>query len=273
MSSYIDIHSHILHAIDDGPATLDESVALARSYLSAGFTTVIATPHAVDGRPAPDLIKERLLELQEELKTLQIALTVLPGSEYHIEPKTLDRLLSGEIITLNHSRYLLLELPFFQPLPPYTMKLISDLVSAGYIPVIPHPERALDLQQNPRLLFDLHSAGALFQVTWGALSGRLGPVSRNLVNFMLEANLAHFFATDAHNPGTPLLQLEKPLAMLTEKKGEDFAASVITDRPRSVVENKDPDLPPANQPSASASHSAHYSKAPFISRLRRHIGR
>lgn len=273
MSSYIDIHSHILHAIDDGPETLEESVELARSYLSAGFTTVIATPHAVDGRPEPALIKDRLSELQDELKQQDIPLTVLPGCEYHIEPKTLDRLLSGEIITLNHSRYLLLELPFFQPLPPYTFKLISDLVSAGYIPVIPHPERALDLQQNPDLLFDLHAAGALFQATWGALSGRLGPVARSVVSFMLEANLAHFFATDAHNPGTRLLQLEKPLGMLKEKKGEDYAASVITERSRRLFENKELDLPPARKPTTSASHSARNPKTPFISRLRRHIGR
>ncbi len=273
MSNYVDLHSHILHAIDDGPGTLEEAVDLARSYLSAGFDTVVATPHATEGRPETGLILERLEELQEELKALQIALTVLPGSEYHIEPKTLERLRSGEIITLNNSRYLLLELPFFQPLPPYTLKLISDLTSAGYVPVIPHPERALDLQQNPHLLFDLHAAGALFQATWGTLSGRLGPVPRSVVSFMLEANLVHFLATDAHSPATSLLQLEKPLAILTEKKGEGFARSVTTDRPAHLIENKELDLPPAIDQSASASHSAYYSKTPFVSRLRRHLGR
>ncbi len=273
MPSYIDIHSHILHAIDDGPGTLDEAVALARSYLSAGFTTVIATPHATDGRPEPALIEERLFELRQALDQQNIPLTVLPGCEYHIEPKTLERLRSGDILTLNHSRYLLLELPFFQPLPPYTLKLISDLTSAGYIPVIPHPERALDLQQNPRLLFDLHAAGALFQATWGALSGRLGPAARSVVSFMLDANLAHFFATDAHSPGTRLLRLDKPLAILTEKKGEDFAASVLTDRPAQLLENKDLDLPPASVPSATATYPAHNTKTPLISRFRRQLGR
>jgi len=272
LPSYIDIHSHILHAIDDGPEDLTEAVDLAKAYVSAGFSTVIATPHATEGHPAPALIKERLFELKEELAQQNIPLTVLPGSEYHIEPKTLERLCSGEILTLNSSRYLLLELPFFQPLPPYTLPLVDNLVTAGYIPVIPHPERTLDLQQYPHLLFDLHEAGALFQATWGALSGKLGPAPRRMVSLMLEANLGHFFATDAHNPGTRLLELEKPLAMLTEKKGEDFAASVITDRPRSLIENKDLDLPPANQPSASASHSTNYSKTPLISRFCRRIG-
>ncbi|MGM0651963.1 MAG: tyrosine-protein phosphatase [Bacillota bacterium] len=271
MSNYVDLHSHILHAIDDGPGTLEESVTLARAYLSAGFETVVATPHATEGRPEPNLILERLAELQEELKNLNIPLTLLPGSEYHIEPKTLDRLRLGEIITLNHSRYLLLELPFFQPLPPYTITLIKDLSAAGYIPVIPHPERTLDLQQNPHLLFDLHAAGALFQVTWAALIGRLGPAAGSLVSFMLEANLAHFFATDAHKPGIRLLQLEKPLAILADKKGEDFAVSVITDRPRRLIENQDLDLPPAIK--LSASQPVHNFKTPLISRFLRCIGR
>ncbi len=274
MSSYIDIHSHILPAIDDGPVTLNEAVDLARAYVSAGFSTVIATPHATEGSPAPALIKESLCQLKEELKQQKIPLTVLPGSEYHIEPKILERLHSGEILTLNSSRYLLLELPFFQPLPPYTLPLLDNLVTAGYIPVIPHPERALALQRNPQLFFDLQEAGALFQTTWGALNGKLGSASLHVVNMMLEANLAHLFATDAHGPDTNLLQLEEPLAILNEKKGEDFVSDLLTGRPAQLIDNQPLELPPVSESSAPTGRAGYMTppRPTIISRLRRRIG-
>ena len=274
MSNYVDLHSHILHAIDDGPDTLNEAVSLGRAYVSAGFDTVVATPHATEGRPKPGLILERLAELQGELKRLRIPLTLLPGAEQHIEPLTLKRLQNGELLTLNNTRYLLLELPFFQPLPPYALTLIADIATAGYIPVIPHPERAVSLQQNPQLLFELHEAGALFQVTWGALSGKLGPAARRVADYMLSVNLTHFFATDAHRPTTRLIQLEKPLGILTEKKGADFAAVVLTERPRKLIENQKLDLPPATMsaPGKGSTYPANY-RTPLITRLRRRIGR
>ncbi len=272
MPSYIDIHSHILHAIDDGPHTLTEAVDLARAYVSAGFGTVIATPHATDGRPAPVLIEERLAELRQELARQNILLTVLPGCEYHIESKTLERLHSGEILTLNHSRYLLLELPFFQPLPPYTLPLIDSLATAGYIPVIPHPERALDLQQNPYLFFDLLDAGALFQVTWGALTGKIGPVPRRVAFSLVEAGMAHFFATDAHSASGRLMKLEKSSAILTDLLGPEALEDLLVNRPRCLLENQPLDLPPAREPTADRGSLFHAPKATFISRLRRRIG-
>lgn len=272
MSNYVDLHSHILHAIDDGPDTLDDAVSLGRAYLAAGFDTVVATPHATEGNPQPGLILERLAELKEELKRLSIPLTVLPGAEQHIEPLTLKRLQNGDLLTLNNTRYLLLELPFFQPLPPYALTLIADITTAGYVPVIPHPERVVDLQQHPHLIFELHEAGALFQVTWGALNGKLGPAARHVADYMLSVNLAHFFATDAHHSRTRLIQLQKPLDVLRGKKGEGFVASVLEDRPRSLIGDKELDLPPANQPSTSAGHPAGNAKTPFISWLCRRIG-
>lgn len=267
MSDYVDIHTHILPAIDDGPRTMAESVELARTLVSAGFDTVVATPHTGEGQSAPALILERLQELQVELKRLGIPLEVLPGAEHHIEPATLERLRRGEILTLNNSRHLLLELPFFQPLPIYTMQLISDLSAAGYVPVIPHPERATALLEKPQLIFELYRAGALFQVTWGALTGKLGPEANRLVKAMLAANLAHFFATDAHHAGTRLLQLEKAAALLEQEKGSAFVTEVLSTRPRRLITGRLLELPPAEAPPERGAI-----KTSFISRFRRTIG-
>jgi protein-tyrosine phosphatase len=248
LSNYIDLHNHILPAIDDGPRTMNEAVLQARALVAAGYGTVVATPHSFEGRPSPALIHERLAELQEELGRLEIPLKVLPGAEQHIEPQTLQRLQQGEILTLNNSRYLLLELPMLQPLPPYTEQLIFDLVVHGYRPVIPHPERTLDLQKNPQLLLRLWHAGALFQVTWGALTGQLGPECAGTANLMIDHNLAHLFSTDAHNAASRLLTVNKAAAFLDQKTGPGSASLMLRDRPLQLISNQDFLLPPASQP-------------------------
>jgi protein-tyrosine phosphatase len=247
LSNYIDLHNHILPAIDDGPRTMNEAVLQARALVAAGYGTVVATPHSFEGRPSPALILERLAELQEELGRLEIPLKVLPGAEQHIEPQTLQRLQQGEILTLNNSRYLLLELPMLQPLPPYTEQLIFDLVVHGYRPVIPHPERTLELQKNPQLLYRLWRAGALFQLTWGVLTGQLGPECAGTANLMIEHNLAHLFSTDAHNFASRLLTVNKAAAALDQKMGPGSAALMLRDRPLQLISNQDLELPPASK--------------------------
>ena len=217
LGNYIDLHSHILPAIDDGPQTMEESVSLARAYVASGYGYVVATPHAGGGRPTPEEIITRLKELQQQLIKNNIPLKILPGAEQHIEPHTLELLKEKKLLTLNGTRYFLLELPFFQPLPPYTEELIFNLTTSGYIPVIPHPERISALLQDPKLIFHLHQAGALFQVTWGALTGLLGPDARSLVLAMFRANLAHFFATDAHHAETRLLNSARAVRVLEEE--------------------------------------------------------
>jgi len=169
MPGYIDLHTHILHDIDDGPRTLNEAVMLARGLVDAGYEAVVATPHACEGSPTPPLIKERVSELQQELNRQQITLKILPGSELHIEPQTVKRLNVTEALTLNGSRYLLLELPFFQPLPVYLMPMLHTLKTEGYQTIIAHPERVLALQNDPQLLYTLHEAGVIYPRLWEAV--------------------------------------------------------------------------------------------------------
>jgi protein-tyrosine phosphatase len=248
MPGYIDLHTHILHDIDDGPRTLNEAVMLARGLVDAGYEAVVATPHACEGSPPPALIKERVSELQQELNRQQIALKILPGSELHIEPQTVKRLTEADALTLSSSRYLLLELPFFQPLPFYLMSMLHTLKTKGYQTIIAHPERVLALQQDPQLLYTLHEAGVIYQVTWGALTGRLGPKPAKMVEQMLAANLVHLLATDAHNFATRLMELSKAAARLEELTTPGTADLYLITRPTAIINNEPLDLPAAAHP-------------------------
>jgi protein-tyrosine phosphatase len=238
LSGYVDIHNHILPGLDDGPRTMNEAVMLARAMVAAGYDTVIATPHTFEGRPAPAQINERLQELQEELKHQKVPLTILPGSEPHIEPGIPALLEKSELQTLNNSRYFFIELPFSQSLPPYTEQLLFELTAKGYQPIIPHPERAEALQKDPDLIRRLHRSGALFQLTWGALNGWLGPEAEKTARYLITANLAHFFATDAHNAASRLLTVEKSAAILDQLTSPGIAAQMLTTRPRLLLNDQ-----------------------------------
>ena len=261
MTAYIDLHNHILHAIDDGPGTLKESVLLARAMVEAGYSTVVTTPHVVEGRPAPELIKDRINELQTELNRQQIPLSLLPGAEHHIDPQILERLQDGTALTLNNSRYLLLELPFFQPLPPYTEQLIFNLKTHGYCPIIPHPERAVALQKDYDLIHRLHQAGALYQVTWGAITGRLGPLPEKVAHHIVKVKLTHLFATDAHNFAGRLMDLQNATATLEYLLGPGTAEPYLTDLPRAVINNEEFKFPPAAEYGAPTDKTP--SESPF----------
>jgi len=262
VSGYIDLHNHILPGIDDGPSELEESVQLARDLSACGFSTIVATPHSLGGKPSPDLIMQKLELLQEALEQEQVPLTILSGAEQHIEPELVERLERKEVLTLNQTSYLLLELPMFQPLPVYTEPLLFRLVSAGYRPVIPHPERVIALQMNQQMLFRLQQLGALYQVTWGAFTGLLGPAAAKTARYMLKAGLVHLLSTDVHHPGSSLLAVDKVAAVLDQKRGSNYSQLMLTERPGLILAGKPLDLPAPKYPERRPPK-----RVPFLSRL------
>src|SRR5471030_2122865 len=99
----IDLHCHVLASIDDGPATIEGSVALARAAAAAGTTTLVATPH-VSARYRNDArtIRRLVDELNTRLEAGGVELEVLPGAEIaitsviEIEPSELPSLALGD---------------------------------------------------------------------------------------------------------------------------------------------------------------------------------
>ena len=199
----IDIHNHILPSLDDG--AVDEAIALdmAKEAVASGIQTVIATPHHKNRTYENDkvTIQTEVTQFNQLLKEHAIALDVLPGQEVRIFGELLADFNQGEIQTLNDSKYLLLELPS-DHVPQYTKQLIFDMQQAGLIPVIAHPERNRDLYTEPNQLYDFIRQGALAQVTAGSLTGVFGKEIQRVSMQMIEHNLIHFIASDAHNVKT-----------------------------------------------------------------------
>src|SRR2546426_10570886 len=128
----IDTHLHILPGVDDGPETIEESLALARALVQEGIHSAIATPHYNDVYPRRSAgeIRERVYALQQALDRQGIPLRLFAGHEALIKAGLAEDIQAGRLATLNSSCYLLLELWNSQWLPE-TERVIFELQAYG----------------------------------------------------------------------------------------------------------------------------------------------
>jgi len=195
----IDLHSHILPGLDDGAATIDDSLAIARAAVAAGTRTIVATPHAdlhYDVRPAAR--DAALATLRAALAGEAIALEVLPGAEVAID-MLID--LDGDdrdALRLGGGPYLLLESPLAQTAGSFD-GYIKRLLEAGERIVLAHPERCPAFQRRPERLERLVRAGALTSVTAGAFTGQFGTTVQKFAFEMIRSGWVHSVASDCHD--------------------------------------------------------------------------
>ncbi|MFQ3544381.1 CpsB/CapC family capsule biosynthesis tyrosine phosphatase [Halobacillus rhizosphaerae] len=220
----IDIHSHILPGVDDGAKTIEDSLKMARAAVEDGIHTIIATPHHHNGKydnyKAEILTKVR--ELNEHLEDHHIPLTVLPGQETRIHGDMVEELDQDEILPLNEdSSYIFVEFPS-DHVPRYSKRLLFDIQVAGYKPVIVHPERNSTIIQHPNILFEMVEKGAFTQVTAASLVGKFGKKIKKFTHQLIEANLTHLIASDAHNITSRGFCMRNAFAELEENYGESM---------------------------------------------------
>ncbi|WP_079528181.1 tyrosine-protein phosphatase [Halobacillus hunanensis] len=197
----IDIHSHILPGVDDGAQSIEESIKMAQAAVADGIHTIIATPHHQNGtyNNYKNNITIQVAELNRHLSDYEVPLTVLPGQETRIHGDMLEGLRNDEILTLNKTgNYVFVEFPS-DTVPRYASKLLFDMQVEGYQPIIVHPERNRHIIQHPDTLYNLVKKGAYTQITAASLCGRFGKNIQKFTHKLIEANLTHLIASDAHN--------------------------------------------------------------------------
>jgi protein-tyrosine phosphatase len=200
----LDLHCHILPAIDDGAASLDEALAMARFCIRDGITHVVATPHCHRHcRLLRADILPHVTRLNEELARAGIPLAVLPGSEVQITDSAAYRrefeaglyCHLGDVLA-----FTLLEFNWKpEQYPPDAAELVGWLRERGTTPIIGHPERYGFFTDDPGRLRALVEAGAWLQVTVDSLLGNHGPAPQASGEALLRAYPAAVLATDAHN--------------------------------------------------------------------------
>ena len=195
----IDLHTHILPAVDDGPRTLEGSLDLARAAVAAGTRTALATPHVNDDHSIDAArVAAGLDELRPALAAAEIPLEVLPGGEIAIwRLADLDDA-ALRSLALGGGPYLLIESPF-SPVVGDFEPLVLDLMMRGHRVLLAHPERCPAFQRDSARLERLVDAGVLVQVTAGSMTGGFGSTVRRFTTDLLRQGLAHVVASDAHD--------------------------------------------------------------------------
>ena len=234
----IDIHHHCLPGIDDGPADWDEAISQCRMAEAEGIDTIIATPHV---RRGPWMNEDRrfLQKLTLELnQRLEGRPRVVLGCEYFFSHDILD-VLDGEqgILPLAGSRYILVEFPSMS-VPPRINEVLHEIILRGWIPVIAHPERNFVFQEKLGLLRHLIEQGVRLQVTAGSIDGEFGAGSRKASIAMLDAEMVHFIATDAHNASRRPPRVRKTRATVEKRWGLDRERALFEENPRALLEQQ-----------------------------------
>ncbi|MBT2672966.1 hypothetical protein J7E95_19265 [Streptomyces sp. ISL-14] len=202
---------------------MKESLNMARKAVEAGITHLFATPHHLNERyvNVKDNIIDHVFELNECLQQEDIPLTIHPGQEIRIHRELFVSLEKGEVLTLdNRGKYLLLELPSGY-VPTYTQEVVYELLLKGITPIVVHPERNRELIENHNLLFEMVQEGALTQLTSSSIIGLFGKNIKSFSKKIIEHNLAHFIASDAHNIGSRGFSLEEAYFTITKTYGVD----------------------------------------------------
>ena len=237
----IDIHSHLLPGIDDGPKTLEKSILAITKMLSSDISDFFATPHYIRStypnrsdvvQRAIDLVKT---EIDEKFSDRQI----VKGAEVYLE-ENIHEDIKNFNLNLGGSRYVLVESNRLE-FPSNTNDLLYDILKSGYTPILAHPERYHDVSANPSVIEDFMFRDTLMQVNLTSLTGQYGKSAMETAWTLLDRGHVHFLASDNH--GQFLTDQIKKILALVEKEYDSYTVELLTEiNPEKVINNDEIDV-------------------------------
>lgn len=238
---FTDIHCHCLPGIDDGPATMAESIALCRLLAREGVATAVATPHQFgrfkDSNTATR-VRQAVRCLNKTLKDSDIPLNVLPGNELHVDER-ICRLLEDDTITTlaDGGKYILLELP--RQVSVDVTPLLAELAQMGIQCIISHVERIAPFVARPRTLVRWIDHCGHLQITASSLVGDFGSKVQRAAWSILESGWAALVATDSHDTHFRQPRMGASFQLISAQLGKDIAHRVCIENPSRVVKGRD----------------------------------
>lgn len=256
----IDLHSHLLPSVDDGAKDIEMSLHMARLAVEEGITIMACTPHFYPGvydMNGPDVLA-RIEALQIEIDRQDIPLKLVSGGDLRLEPGLVSRLKSGDALTLHGSRYALIE-PAHQLFTQGMERFFSDILSAGFQPILTHPERMAWIDQRFDSIDRLYQSGVWMQITSGAVTGHFGRRAQYWSERLIGEGMAHILASDAHDPRRRPPQMREAFETVADWVGEDEALNMAVHRPQLVLANGNPNSVPSRISSRNRNEAGKWS--------------
>ena len=203
LKGFCDCHTHLLPGVDDGVATIEQSLEVLAYMESQGVSEVWCTPHVMDDIPNPT---ELLLRKFEELKTAykgNIKLNL--AAEYMLDSEFEKRLAEGDLLKM-WDDVVLVETS--TNIPPYNLlNLLENIMSKGYRPMLAHPERYryMDVADYRHL----REIGVYYQLNLPSVVGYYGETAANKALRLLREGSYYAVGSDCHKYSSILSQFNR----------------------------------------------------------------
>lgn len=237
MDKIVDLHTHILPGVDDGAQTIEESLEIIEFLSKRGIKDIVLTSHYIkntkyniDENDRKNILKE----LEKRLNHEEIHLYL--GNEVYLCEDIMELLKNHEIITINNTQYMLVELPltgYLNQLP----NILCELTSQGIVPIIAHPERYQFLQKHNQRICELLEFNCLLQCNIDSLIGKYGNHAKKLMKWLLKKNLVQLVATDTHSVGKDK-DLDQSFKKLKKIVGKERFIELTNTNPTKILQGE-----------------------------------
>ncbi|PYX52203.1 MAG: exopolysaccharide biosynthesis protein [Acidobacteria bacterium] len=232
----VDIHSHILPEVDDGPKSWEVSVAMCRAAAADGITHMVATPHANDRYHYDRAYLQGLIAHLQQLAGDSPKLIL--GCDFHLSYDNVqDALANPARYVIGNTRYLLVEFSNYS-IPEQIADSFFKLGDCGITAIITHPERNPILRETPQRVVEWAEQGCVVQMTGSALTGFWGERTRRAALWLLERQAVHVLASDAHDTEKRVPILSSARDAAAQICGEEIAQAMVESNPRAIINNE-----------------------------------
>ncbi|WP_076419913.1 CpsB/CapC family capsule biosynthesis tyrosine phosphatase [Colwellia sp. UCD-KL20] len=235
----IDIHSHILPAIDDGARSLDEALDMLRIAIDQGVTTQVLTPHIHIGRfnNTKQHIEQEFTIFKEQVNAANLPIKLLLGAELRIGPEIMQLINNDSVPWLGEvgsQRTFLLEFPRTE-VPFGSDNLVHWLLSKNCLPIIVHPERNSTFLHNRDKLQTFIDLGCPLQITASSITGKFGSDVQEMTEQLLIENKVSAIASDCHNLKGRSPDLLHGVDKAKKLVGDDIALNLVNNSPKELI--------------------------------------
>lgn len=234
-----DVHIHLLPGVDDGARDEGSSLRMLEIAYLDGIRTIICTPHFHGGymESSAEANTEAFNKLKSIVDANYPEMKIYLGNEVYYFDSMDEWLNDGRLLTMAGSRYVLVEFS-----PGVSLRVLDSavrhLTQSGYMPILAHINRYIQLVGDIRHVYDLIDNGAYIQINTEALNGQMGHKVKKFTKKLLKTNSVHFIASDAHSSRNRRPELAQTANYIAKKYGEEVAIRIFCDNPQKVIDNE-----------------------------------
>ena len=234
--NYVDIHSHILFGVDDGPDNIETSREMLKIAYEEGIRKIVATPHYHREKCAIeyDNVRKRFEVFKENVKNVYPQIELKLGREVYYTSDIVEELEKGVNLSMENTKYILLE---FYPTVEYSYlrRGINNVMQMGYLPIIAHIERYICILEKWELACELKEMGAVIQINSDSVVGTAGSKVRKFVKRLMKEQIVDLIGTDAHSSGRRAPRMQECAQYVCRKYGESYARDMLHDNAEKIL--------------------------------------